>query len=411
MNFLSKLVPTSKKKLALTIISTTVLIALLSVMTFEATKAEVMVKANGETTTLRTHQDTVGDVLANLNIDVSEHDELSHNQSTELSSGMEITYLAAKPVNVVIDDETHTYYTTVDTVGELLEENEITVNDRDKLSASNDAPIESDMTVEINKAFQVTVDDGGKEKKVWTTSGTVEDLLKAEKIELSKLDELKPAKADELSADTPIVITRVEKVTDIVEESIDYSVVKKNDSSLLKGKEKVVSEGEEGLLTKEYEVTLKNGKETDRKLVKEETVKESKQRIVAVGTKNPAPPKPKTVATTKASTTSSSSPSRGSSSSSQTLYMSATAYTASCSGCSGITSTGINLNANPNAKVIAVDPNVIPLGTRVHVEGYGYAVAGDTGGAIKGNKIDLFYPSKSKALGFGRRTVKVTILK
>lgn len=90
--------------------------------------------------------------------------------------------------------------------------------------------------------------------------------------------------------------------------------------------------------------------------------------------------------------------------------MNSTAYTASCAGCSGITATGINLKANPNQKVISVDPNVIPLGSRVWVEGYGEAIAGDTGGAIKGNKIDVFIPSKQDALNWGRKTVKVKIL-
>jgi 3D (Asp-Asp-Asp) domain-containing protein len=99
-----------------------------------------------------------------------------------------------------------------------------------------------------------------------------------------------------------------------------------------------------------------------------------------------------------------------SSSSSKTITVSATAYTAFCNGCSGITATGINLRANPRLKVIAVDPRVIPLGSKVHVEGYGYAIAGDTGGAIKGNKIDLFMPSRSTALNFGRKTVSVKIL-
>lgn len=93
------------------------------------------------------------------------------------------------------------------------------------------------------------------------------------------------------------------------------------------------------------------------------------------------------------------------------IYMSSTAYTAYCNGCSGKTATGQNLRANPNMKVIAVDPKVIPLGTKVHVEGYGYAIAGDTGGAIKGNKIDVFIPEQSNALQWGRKNVKVTILK
>lgn len=96
---------------------------------------------------------------------------------------------------------------------------------------------------------------------------------------------------------------------------------------------------------------------------------------------------------------------------SQTLTVTSTAYTASCAGCSGTTATGINLNANPNMKVIAVDPSVIPLGSKVYVEGYGVAVAGDTGSAIQGNRIDLFMANREDALNYGRQTVQVTILK
>lgn len=71
----------------------------------------------------------------------------------------------------------------------------------------------------------------------------------------------------------------------------------------------------------------------------------------------------------------------------KTIKMSATAYTASCKGCSGITKTGLNLRKNPSLKVIAVDPKIIPLGSKVWVEGYGIAVAGDIGSAIKGKKL------------------------
>jgi 3D (Asp-Asp-Asp) domain-containing protein len=92
-----------------------------------------------------------------------------------------------------------------------------------------------------------------------------------------------------------------------------------------------------------------------------------------------------------------------------TFSVTATAYTANCEGCSGVTSTGIDLNSNPDAKVIAVDPSVIPLGSTVYVEGYGYATAGDTGGAIKGNKIDVFISDEQAAANWGVRTVEVTI--
>ncbi|MFJ7827847.1 3D domain-containing protein [Psychrobacillus sp. NPDC096623] len=92
------------------------------------------------------------------------------------------------------------------------------------------------------------------------------------------------------------------------------------------------------------------------------------------------------------------------------MIVTATAYTAYCTGCSGTTAYGIDLRANPNQKVIAVDPRVIPLGTKVWVEGYGEAIAGDTGGAIKGNKIDVFMPSYDNAIAWGVKEVKIRVI-
>ena len=94
----------------------------------------------------------------------------------------------------------------------------------------------------------------------------------------------------------------------------------------------------------------------------------------------------------------------------ETITVTATAYTANCEGGTGVTYTGVDLRANPESKVIAVDPTVIPLGTKVYVEGYGYATAADIGGAIKGNKIDVFIPSQSEAEDWGMKTVEVKIL-
>lgn len=71
---------------------------------------------------------------------------------------------------------------------------------------------------------------------------------------------------------------------------------------------------------------------------------------------------------------------------------------------------GYNLTANPDLLIIAVDPSVIPPLSRVWVEGYGVAIAADTGGAIKGHKIDVFMPSKEASRAWGRRTVRVAIL-
>lgn len=92
----------------------------------------------------------------------------------------------------------------------------------------------------------------------------------------------------------------------------------------------------------------------------------------------------------------------------KTVTVTATAYSKAEPGMGHVTASGIDLNDNP--RVIAVDPSVIPLGSRVYVEGYGEAIAADTGGAIKGNKIDVHLDSVQACYNWGVKTVKVQIL-
>lgn len=94
----------------------------------------------------------------------------------------------------------------------------------------------------------------------------------------------------------------------------------------------------------------------------------------------------------------------------KTLTVESTAYTADCDGCSGITRMGLDLKKYPDAKVIAVDPSVIPLGSIVKVEGYGVAIASDTGGGVNGNSIDVFIANREDALQWGRKNVRVEVI-
>ena len=90
----------------------------------------------------------------------------------------------------------------------------------------------------------------------------------------------------------------------------------------------------------------------------------------------------------------------------EVITMEATAYLPTDGGGDGITATGIRARHG----VVAVDPNVIPLGTRVYIPGYGEAIAADTGGDIIGNRIDVVLEDYGSAMQFGRRTVDVYIL-
>jgi len=391
----------TRKKLGLFIASFIVFIATLTILLYEGTKNTVAITVDGEKMIVKTHAKTIGEMLKDLNVEVEDDDYISHSLNTVVENQLSVVWEPAKKVTLQDGERTEFVYTTAKTVKEFMESQRLHINDHDKLNYSLEDPIFENLKLVIDRAFPLVLKNGKQEEEVWSTSTTVADFLEQQGITLGKFDRVEPDLNKNVEPNGKIKIVRVEKVTDVVEEPIDYAVITKKDSTMAEGTEKIVQQGKEGLLKKEYEVTKENGKEVKRKLIAETTVKNSINKIVTVGTKVMVAQ----VSRGKAVAANSDAPSGG-----KEMYMNATAYTAYCNGCSGVTATGINLRANPNLKVIAVDPNVIPLGSKVWVEGYGYAVAGDTGGAIKGNRIDVFVASKEEAYRFGRKQVKIRVL-
>ncbi|MDR4888497.1 ubiquitin-like domain-containing protein [Fredinandcohnia sp. QZ13] len=383
-----------KKRLIVSISSFIVLVGAGSgYAAYETTKDTVTLSLNGKEQVIRTHAKTVAEVLQDLEIDVSKHDELSPSMDTAIKDNLKVTWQEAIPVEIVVDNQPQKVWTTVKNVEDLFKDAKVEITEHDKVNPSLDTKLTKDMKVEVEKAFQLTLNDGGTEKQVWSTSTTVADFLKGQNVALNELDRVEPGMEEQITANSVVNVVRVEKVTDVVEESVAFGVVRKKDNNIDKGKEKVVTPGQEGKVAKHYEVVLENGKEVSRDLIKTETLADSKDKVVAVGTREIV-----------------QQVSRGTANVAKEFYVSSTAYTAYCSGCSGTTATGINLRANPNVKVIAVDPSIIPLGTKVYVEGYGYAIAADKGTDIKGYKIDVFFSEKSQAFRWGQRKVKIQIL-
>ncbi|MCZ2260561.1 G5 and 3D domain-containing protein [Sporosarcina sp. G11-34] len=401
------------KGIALTVISFMLFITVISLVFYEGTKKTVLLDANGEELEIKTHANTVGKLLSEQEIVVSENDIVTPPMNTPVEEGLSINWEQAKQVAILVDQEITSLWTTQSNIDEVLEEAGIEISEHDRVTPSLNEQLGVDQIITIEKAFQVVLNDGGEEQSFWSTSITVADFLKRENIQLNELDRLEAHIEELIMPNSVVNIVRVEKVTDVVEESANFATETRTDSSLLKGREKVVQAGENGTVSRKFEVLKENGTEVSRKMLEEKVIKKPQKKIVAIGSKiavasantNTKDNTSAAKSNVSVSRNNNSAPSGG-----KEFYVTATAYTAGCNGCSGITATGINLNANRNLKVIAVDPSVIPLGSKVWVEGYGHAIAGDTGGAIKGKKIDLHVPTKEAAYKFGRRQVKIKVL-
>ncbi|MDN3020000.1 ubiquitin-like domain-containing protein [Paenibacillus sp. BSR1-1] len=383
----------SGRNLTIAIASFVVLLTTLGILFFEESKKTVAMTLNGEQKVVKTHADTVKELFDELDVSLRSQDYLFPKSDAKVKDHLNVIWKQAKQVNIVKDNEKKTIWTTAGTVAELLKEQKIDLNAHDQISPKPEAAIQNKLKVGIKKAFNLTYVDKGKAQQVWTTSTTVADFLTQRDIKLNPLDRVEPALTEKVKDNSVVNIIRVEKVTDVVEEPVEFAVVTKKDENLTKGTEKTLKAGKQGSISKQFEVLLENGKEVSRKLISERMIAEKQDKVVAVGTKDL-----------------SLQVSRGAVETGKEFYVTATAYTANCNGCSGRTATGLNLRTNPNMKVIAVDPRIIPLGTKVYVEGYGYAVAADTGGAIKGYIIDVFMASNSDAYRWGRKKVKIKIL-
>lgn len=290
------------------------------------------------------------------------------------------------------------------TVEDVLSEQGIVLGDGDKTNYGLKDRLRDDMTIEVYRAMQVYITANGETRALNTTKRVVSDILADAGYELTDEDTVTPKQTKIAKADTKIVLVKNTTETVTMTESMDYAVTERPNASLNKGIRKIVQKGENGECERTYRISYEDGIETRRTVVSEKVLSSPTDEVVEVGTKRTLIDD-YTLAYNGTITTSRS----GALSYSRVVQCNATAYDAvSCGKKPGEARTATGAIAQRG--VIAVDPKFIPLGTRVYVEGYGYAIAADTGGAIKGNIIDLCMDSRAEALQWGRRNVTVYIL-
>ncbi|MGG5462061.1 3D domain-containing protein [Clostridium sp. B9] len=306
-----------------------------------------------------------------------------------------VMFSMRKTLNVVVNGEKTEIVTYKGTVQGALHDNGITVAPKDKVIPSLGSKISKNETITINKAVNLKVKTADGEKEIVSAEDNVENMLKSEGIAFDDNDKILPGRDEKLKSgmDVELVKVDVKKVKEV--QPIEYTTEVKKDNSKPQTYTEVLKSGQDGEKEVTRELVYENGKEVSNNVVQELVVKEPVNKEVLKGTQEYQ------------------SLSRGGENINfkKKLTVKSTAYTHEKGSSQSYTASGMHVVRNPNGySTIAVDPNVIPLGTKLYVDGYGYAIAADTGGAIKGNKIDLYFDTEEEVSNWGLRNLDIYIL-
>lgn len=320
-----------------------------------------------------------------------------------LAAAVTVYAAAIKQVSISYDGNTISVYTRKATVGEVLEEQRIVLGEFDRVIPEKETAVKDVEQIIVKRAVPVSVVEMGQTQQYLTAADTVREFLDDSGIVLGGDDMLSARLEDGVAPGMELIVTRVTKEVQEETVAIPYETEKRANGDMDKGTTRIVQAGAEGSKVQKVEVMYCDGVEQNRTVLEETVVTAPVSEIVEYGTKD-------RVITSRGDNFRYS----------KVLTCTATAYDLSYESTGkypgqpghGITATGTQCRRG----TVAVDPRVIPLGSRLYIEAengswtYGYAVAEDTGGAIKGNKVDLFFYTPEEVRNFGRRTAKVYIL-
>lgn len=352
----------------------------------------------------------------------------------------------AQNTYVITDGERIVIHTSSATdPAEVLDEAGLTLGSDDTYTTQGGDGV-SEITVRRN--LTILIDNCGKELTLEASAGTVKALLEQLDIMPDENSTVSVALDAPLYDGMEITITRTILSTETYTKAIPYETTYYEDDTLPIGTQAVISEGRNGEMICTAEVTYRNGVETNRNVIKQILNRQATPRIIAIGTADPLadidfsqfdvsdsndtvaeeyPPEQTTpeeesepededpVEENEPADVEIDYPIIGENTITtasgevltytHTMTVEATAYTKTDAGCDDWTATGTLARYG----AIAVDPSVIPYGTRMYIVSwdgsvvYGYATAEDCGGAINGARVDLYYDTYEECIQFGRR--------
>lgn len=302
--------------------------------------------------------------------------------------------LLSKDITIVLSGKESTVVTFKDTVGDFLQENQITLDASDRVIPGMEEKLTDNMTIRVFRAVSYTITVDGTTITGESSAFTVQELLQEKGIVTNELDRVMPEPATPLAKDMVIRIVRIHHELEEEEVVIPFSTITIPRQDQLAGYQRTLVLGTNGLLVNTYLVIYEDGILVDKQLQNTEERISTVNQVIEYG------------ATLQLA--------NGDFHFTKSAMMSTSGY-CSCSLCTGknpgdygygITASGLTQGYG----VVGVDPKTIPFGTKLYIEGYGFAVAGDTGGAIYEGHIDLGFTSHADAVAWAWQNVMVYFL-
>ncbi len=302
------------------------------------------------------------------------------------SEVLQIRIYRAIPISVDDGNLPFEIRTTAQTVGEALRQAELVLYLGDRVQPSLGSPVSTGLHVTIQRSTPIALTVDGRLIKTRTRSNRVGDALTEMGIAVTGLDQVTPPLESELYENIEIAVTRIHEEIEIEEDIVPFETIFQADPDLAIDTQAVAAPGAEGITRRRFRVYYENAQKTERVLQDSWLAQEPAQRVIAYGQQL----SPKTFLTADGQTITYW----------RKIRMHASSYSASTAGVStsnpyyGRTRTGDRMRFG----IVAVDPRMIPLRSKVYVPGYGMGDALDTGSAIISKRIDLGYDDSNLVL-------------
>ncbi len=359
--------------------------------------------------------DTVEQALLDNSIVLKEEDEVTPSRDTVIDSDTQVEISRSCQVVVMADGKSKTVTCVGGTVEDALKQAGVTVGEEDSLNYDKDKPLFDKMHIRVTRVMKIQVTADGETKEYETSAQTVEAALKKCGVELGEEDRVEPALTEKVKDGMEITVQRVEVKEEVKTEEVPYETQYKDTDSLYEGETQVETAGVAGEKEVTYKVTYVDGKEESREQASEEVTKEPVTEVVLRGTAVKAEDSTPSVDVSGGNGTGTSAGTF------VDMYGNTVSYSSVLTGtCTAYSVPGGTTSLGWDAVygVVAVNPNIIPYGTKLYITSpdgsvvYGYGVAGDTGGAAMAGDIiaDLCYNTIEECSIIGRRTMNVYIL-